>query len=250
MNKINIINSIFFPRRYHLKKDEKDYMLEVEPGVKIGARLFLKDKSYDNIIFFHGNGEIAQEYDSIADIYAKFDCNLIVVDYRGYGLSEGTPNKENLLLDAVKSFDSILRLIRKEGYNGKVLVMGRSLGSASACQIISKRSKHIDGCIIESGFVTEYDLFELMGLNPERVGFTLADGFNNLEKIKQHNRPLLIIHAKEDHIVPLSQGELAYESAQSKNKNIFIVEGANHNDIMYRAKDDYFVKIRTFIDSI
>ena len=110
MNKSELFNSIFFPRPSFIEKDEKDHLVDVENEVQVGTRFFLKDKKYPNILFFHGNAELAQEYDEIGNIFNQYNCNFIVSDYRGYGLSNGTPTKDNLHLDAnivfsyVKSF--------------------------------------------------------------------------------------------------------------------------------------------------
>ena len=249
-DKNSIINSIFFPRKSGIQKDQNDHLVSVENDIEVGVRFFLKDASFDNIVFFHGNAELAQEYGDIAKIYSQYNCNFIVADYRGYGLSCGTPTKENLLTDAVKVFAYIKSHLESLSYDGKTLVMGRSLGSASAWEIVSKSENSIDGCIIESGFATEYDLLDLMGVSPESIDFSLEDGFGNLGKIKKYEKPLLIIHADLDHIIPLKQGQLAHDSALSENKKIFIVENADHNNIIYQIKEEYFKLIRSFIDSI
>ena len=126
--------------------------------------------------------------------------------------------------------------------------MGRSLGSASACEIISKREEFIDKCIIESGFATEYPLLELLNINPDSISYKPEDGFNNLEKISSYTKPLYIIHADLDEIIPLSQAELLFMSCKSKIKDLFIVNGANHNNVIYMARQNYFSKIKSFID--
>ena len=71
-----------------------------------------------------------------------------------------------------------------------------------------------------------------------------------MKKISKYSKPLLIIHAENDHIVPLSQARLAFNSALSENKKILVVESANHNNIIYCLRDKYFKDIRVFIDSI
>ena len=76
------------------------------------------------------------------------------------------------------------------------------------------------------------------------------DGFENLKKVRKYSKPLLIIHAENDHIVPLSQARLTFDSALSENKKILVVESANHNNIIYCLKNKYFEDIRTFINSI
>ena len=92
INKKEIINSIIYPRKSYKERDEKDHLISVSESVKVGVRFFLKDKTFDNILFFHGNAELAQEYDDIASLYHQRNCNFIVADYRGYGLSNGEPN--------------------------------------------------------------------------------------------------------------------------------------------------------------
>ena len=78
IDKQKILNSFFFPRKSHLEKDSKDYLINVEKDIFVGTRFFLKNKLFDNIIFFHGNGEISKEYDDIAALYHHFNINIIV----------------------------------------------------------------------------------------------------------------------------------------------------------------------------
>ena len=127
--------------------------------------------------------------------------------------------------------------------------MGRSLGSASAAHISYKRDS-FDGCIIESGFATEYPLLRLMGINAEHINFDLSDGFENLKKFKSYTKPLLVIHADLDNIVPLSQAEMIMIESNSPVKDIYTVKGADHNNILYMASDFYFKKIKSFIDML
>ena len=244
-----LINSIFFPRSTS-SKDQDDHLIKVEDDTSVGIRFFIKDKSYTNILFFHGNGEIAQEYTDIATFFHDFNMNLIVADYRGYGLSGGSPTKENLHNDSLIIFDYVYKYLNDNQYTNKLIVMGRSLGSASAAHIIYNREDKIDGCIIESGFVTEYCLFTLMNINPNDISFNLSDGFENLKKFKKYKKPLLIIHADLDDIVPVSQADMLLLESSSNQKDLFRVDGANHNNIIMISREHYFMKIRDFIESI
>ena len=127
--------------------------------------------------------------------------------------------------------------------------MGRSLGSASAWEILSKRTNSVDACIIESGFATEYCLLSLMNISPDVISFKLSDGFENLKKIKDYNKPLLIIHADLDDIIPISQADMIFVESSSQKKNMFRVDGANHNNIIMISREHYFSKIRDFIEN-
>ena len=113
------------------------------------------------------------------------------MDYQGYGLSSGVPNIENLHCDANTAFLYIKDYLNRNKYIGKIFIMGRSLGSASAFEIINQHSDKIDGCIIESGFATEIPLLSLMNINPEDIDFKLEDGFQNLSKFKNYKKSVV-----------------------------------------------------------
>ena len=125
--------------------------------------------------------------------------------------------------------------------------MGRSLGSASACEIISKRFDEVDKCIIESGFATALPILDLFNITPESFNYNSEDGFQNLDKIKKYKKPIYFIHADKDGIIPFSEAELMLEESASKNKELFVVKGADHNNIIMMIRDKYFENIRHFI---
>ena len=250
IDKENLIKSIFYPRKSSAPIDEKDHLVNVAPGIKIGIRLFIKDKNAPTILYFHANAEITNEYDDFATIYHQYGINLIVAGYRGYGHSTGNPNKDNLLHDALIIFEYVKNYLIDNSISGSLIIMGRSLGSAAAAHIISKKINDLDGCIIESGFATEIPLLSLMNINPTDIDFKLEDGFDNLIKFKEYVKPLLVIHAELDDIIPLSQADMIMIETMSENKKIFKVEGAGHNNIISVAREHYFANIRDFIENI
>ena len=245
-----LLNSIFFPRPSYKAEDENDHLVEVEDNVHVSVRSFLKDKKFPTILFFHGNAELSSEYDDIASCYHQQDLNFIVADYRGYGLSTGKPNKNNLHKDSIEIFKFFDSFLKDSDYNNKKIIMGRSLGSASAAEIISKYENTIDGCIIESGFATELPLMEILGLNPKKINYRPEDGFENHRKLSNFEGPLFVIHAQEDHIIPLNEAELVYNDSVSKKKELWIINNANHNNILIHAGRDYFRRVKMFIDTI
>ena len=92
------------------------------------------------ILYFHGNGEIASDYDTIAPFYTRLGITLFVVDYRGYGLSDGTPvghDADRRRLDGASARTrSCWRAVGVAA--GALFVMGRSLGSAAALEIVDR----------------------------------------------------------------------------------------------------------------
>ncbi len=83
----------------------RDVMIPVEPDVSIGARYHIFDKQGASILFFHGNGEIVEDYEDIAFLYSRLNLNFLPVDYRGYGHSTGRPSVSAMLRDAHIVFD-------------------------------------------------------------------------------------------------------------------------------------------------
>ena len=248
MNFKDIYSLVFLHRQSTGDPKENDFFVEVEGNIKVALRVYLRDKSFDNILFFHGNGEICEEYDFIGEMFNKFDLNFIVSDFRGYGFSNGVSNRENLHSDSLKIFDYLSNYLLTNGYSRPISVMGRSLGSASACHIIANRIDEIKCCVIESGFSTEEFFFDLF--NVAANNYEVKNGFENLRKISNFNKPLYIIHADNDHIVPLSNGNNLYDMCPSPDKKRLIVKNANHNNIIMILKDKYFMNIKNFIYGI
>ena len=251
MNNHNqLLNSIFFPRPTFKPKDENDHLVEVEKNIYVSVRFFLKDTNYPTILFFHGNAELSNEYDEIASYYNKFEMNFIVADYRGYGLSSGSPTKDNLHSDSKKIFSYVHSYLIENNYLNKKIIMGRSLGSASASEIMFNKKIDLDGCIIESGFGTETPLMNILNINPEDIGYKTKHGFENLKKISNYDGPLFIIHAEQDDIIPLDEAKLMYNNSKSKQKELWVIDNANHNNILIHSQNQYFIRIKEFIDKL
>ena len=114
---INILNSfLFHPRKAAESLGENDMLIPVNENSKVGVRFHLVNPKAPNILFFHGNGEIAPEYDDIASIYNQREINFIIADFRGYGFSNGTPNAENTQLDAHHILDFVLNSLSSKSY--------------------------------------------------------------------------------------------------------------------------------------
>ena len=245
--KNEILNSIFYPRTSQVVRTNNDHILKIENNIGIGISFYIKNPNNHNLLFFHGNAELAQEYKEIGSTFNTYGVNLIVADYRGYGLSSGIPTINNLKTDSLKIFEYVFTYLKDNNFRENINVMGRSLGSASALHIASSVKHEIFGCIIESGFATEYPLFNLLGYDYKSIGFLLSDGFENLRKIKKYKKPLLVIHAENDHIVPYAEGEKLFKSSISKEKDLFKVINAHHNNIIMRMNNKYFELILNFI---
>lgn len=244
-----VLQHIFHPRgeKEYRTITEKDFMIPVEEGVEIGACFHMVDNQAPTILFFHGNGEIVSDYDDLGKFYNRMGINFLVVDYRGYGRSSGTPSVSAMMKDCHMILEFVQNYLKKANCSTPLTVMGRSLGSASALALAAQEVPGFQNLIIESGFAYAGPLLKVLGIDPAAIGFQEGMGFENIEKIKIWKGATLIIHAEFDHIIPFSDGEALYKACGSENKNFIKIFGANHNDIFLKGLDIYMDGINTFL---
>jgi len=229
---------------------QKDILIPVEKDIAIGARFHMAQKSGGNIIFFHGNGEIVADYDEMGTVFNQMGLNLLAVDYRGYGRSSGKPTVTAMMRDCHVIFEFAQKWLQQNEFIGPIILMGRSLGSASVLELAANYRNVIDGLIVESGFALAGPLLQLIGINLDELGFKEEKGFRNIDKIKKFDKPTLIIHAEFDHIIPFLDGQALYDACPSADKTLLKIPGANHNDIFMRGLQEYLTAVKKIVETI
>jgi len=250
LDRPEILMYLFHPRpefgRSVSASGHKDFMIPVEADIAVGARLHVAGKSACNILFFHGNGEIVADYDDFGRMMNQLGINFLAVDYRGYGRSTGQPTVTAMMRDCHMTFDFVKKWLQKNDYPGPLVLMGRSLGSASVLELAMHYAAGIDGLIVESGFAYAGPLLALLGIDIAEIGFKEDKGFGNIDKIHAFTKPTLIIHAEADHIIPFSDGEALFEACSATDKTFLKISGADHNDIFMRGLKDYMAAVTKF----
>lgn len=222
-----------------------DLLVPVDDGVVVGVRLHIGDHGHPNILFFHGNGEIAADYDELGPIYNRIGINFLAADYRGYGCSTGTPTTTAMMRDCHTLFSHATGWLDRHGFQGPLIVMGRSLGSASAIEIAHAHPNQISGLILESGFATVAPLLQRLGIDPSSFGFRDDEEsiFRHIEKISRWRKPLLVIHGQFDHIIPFSDGQALFDACPSTSKRLLRIPGADHNNLFLHGLEDYLAAV-------
>ncbi|MEM2934111.1 MAG: alpha/beta hydrolase [Methanocellales archaeon] len=222
--------------------------MEIAEGTRIGYGLWRKSRSSPTILYFHGNGETPGDYSEIANFYNQRNINLFVASYRGYGLSTGSPTITSLLRDSHSILREFKKIIEKEGFEKKLFLMGRSLGSIPAMELAYHHQMEFSGIIIESGLANNFRRWWRY-LKPRDREFILNENGEFLNKVKARaiKIPALIIHGEYDSIIPYSEGKELYENLASKDKKLLIIPGADHNDLMTEL---YFKAIEEFIAKV
>ena len=246
-----ILRTLFYPRRDMPALPPPGVRLvavEVEPGLTVGGRLYPAGPEAPAILYYHGNGEIAADYDGgIAPLYTQMGITLLVMDYRGYGRSDGTPTARNLLADAVAVFDAVGTVFEENGRApAQLYAMGRSLGSAAAIEAALHAGEQLAGLIIESGFADTFALLARLGLRIQGVDEE-RHGFGNPAKMERITMRTLIIHGQADVLIPASDGQELHRRCAAPDKRLVLIPGAGHNDLMMVGMSQYFGAVRMFV---
>jgi len=245
----HVLQIMFYPRRDFpgspSTSDASVHLVDVGEDISIGCRFYRIGPNAPNILYFHGNGEIASDYDPIAPQYNRRKINLFVADYRGYGISGGHPTATNMIRDAHKVFQGFKEILEETGMTGPLFLMGRSLGSASAIELALHYQGEAKGLIVESGFSDALGLLSRFGVTVKAAREEI--GTFNLKKIRAISIPTLIIHSQYDHIIPVDEGIQLHNVSGAKEKELVIIPNANHNDLMVVGMDQYFKAIEKFV---
>jgi hypothetical protein len=225
-----------------------EHDIPVGEGVAIAGRFHLPaEKSAANLIFFHGNGELVADYDEMGALFVERGLGFVVTDYRGYGWSTGEPSVTAMLEDSRVIFDYVKKRLGAEGRTGPLVVMGRSLGSAAALELAASRPDELAGIIIESGFANTGPLLSSLGIDVDALGITEETGFGNRFKIREYTKPVLILHAQNDQVIPISEAADLHAECGAAGKELQMIPGAGHNDILQVTGSMYYEVISRFV---
>ncbi|MEJ2142371.1 MAG: alpha/beta hydrolase [Gammaproteobacteria bacterium] len=200
-------------------------------------------KSKQVILFFHGNGgNISHRGDSLK-IFHDLGLNVLIIDYRGYGMSEGELSEQGIYTDARAAWKY---LQEKLGYKtSDIIIFGRSLGGAVAAKLSSQVKPR--ALILESTFSSVRDMASRA--LPVVSNFVyLRFGFNTESTIKRVTAPVLVVHSPDDEIIPYYLGQKVFNSANTP-KYFYQLRGG-HNDGFIQSMPGYREMLRTFIESL
>jgi len=193
------------------------------------------------LLFFHGNaGNISHRGDSIA-IFHRLGLNVFIIDYRGYGRSQGSPSEQGLYRDAAASWRY---LTETRGFDpGEVVLFGRSLGGAVAAQLAS--TVQPGGLILESTLSSARDFARSVFPLLSRL-VVVRYGFDTVRSVVLVHCPVLVLHSPDDEIMPFALGEKVYAAA-GQPKRLVKLHG-DHNGGFLLSQPGYQRELGAFIN--
>ena len=195
------------------------------------------------MLFFHGNGgNISHRGDSLY-IFHKLKLNVLIIDYVGYGESEGVPSEQGLYQSADAAWEF---LVSTKGIKEKnIIIFGRSLGGAVAVDLASRVKA--GAVVLESTFTSVRDMVKIAF--PRLSYFIyLRYSFDSMSKIKKFTSPLLLIHSPDDNVIPFELGVKLFQTATVEKK--FLQLRGGHNDGFMQSISIYMPQLRTFSQSL
>jgi fermentation-respiration switch protein FrsA (DUF1100 family) len=188
-------------------------------------------------LFLHGNaGNVTHRMDKIKRLTAA-GIGVLVLDWRGYGRSEGWPTESGLRKDARAAYEHL----RRSGFGGDQIVLyGESLGTTVATLLAAE--VQCAGLVLEAPFP---NVQSVAGKVLPVLGPLLVRGYDAGSVISRIKAPKLFIHGDRDEVIDLELGRRLYTKA-AQPKEFWLVKGAGHNDIAEVAGDQYTEKLREF----
>ena len=178
-----------------------------------------KDHPAPVVIFAHGNGELIDFWPQELNRFNEMGIGLLLVEYPGYGRSEGKPSEASISETFLTAYDLISKKSKVDPE--RIILFGRSLGGGAVCIIASNRPS---AAIILMSSFTSVTAFALRYLAPK---FLVRDPFDNLSVVKSYPNPILIIHGNRDEVIPYRHGRTLYQAARSAK---MITYQSGHND--------------------
>ncbi|XP_072200699.1 protein ABHD13 isoform X1 [Excalfactoria chinensis] len=202
------------------------------------------------IIYFHGNaGNIGHRLPNALLMLVNLKVNLILVDYRGYGKSEGEASEEGLYVDSEAVLDYVMT--RSDLDKTKVFLFGRSLGGAVAINLASENSHRISAIMVENTFLSiPHMASTLFSFFPMRYLplWCYKNKFLSYRKISQCRMPSLFISGLSDQLIPPVMMKQLYELSPARTKRLAIFPDGTHNDTW--QCQGYFTALEQFIKEV
>jgi len=220
---------LFFPQKLN-----KDYQFNFDTNFEeiniksfdstiLNGLLFKVDSSKGVIFYLHGNAGSLQTWGKVAKTYTDLGYDVFMLDYRGYGKSEGQNKSEKQVF---KDVEVAYQTVRKRYAENKIIILGYSIGTGLATKIASEHSPKL--LILQAPY---YSMVDMMNKNyPILPTFILKYRFETNQYITKCKAPIVIFHGNIDEVIDYNSS-INLSSLFKKNDKLIILKEQGHNDI-------------------
>ncbi len=217
--------------------------MRTDDGVRIHGWWVPHETARATALFFHGNaGNISHRLDTLAILH-ELSIATLIIDYRGFGQSEGSPDEHGTYADARAA---LAWLEERPGIDpARIFYFGRSLGGGVATELAVGTPPA--ALILESTFTSVPDLAAELYPLP-LIGRLTRIGYDNLSRLAKISAPLLVVHSPQDEIIPFSMGRRLFEGAEEP-KTFLEIRGS-HGDGFYLTGPPYLAGLDRFLTGV
>eukprot|EP01114_Cavostelium_apophysatum_P015148 TRINITY_DN4069_c0_g2_i1.p1 TRINITY_DN4069_c0_g2~~TRINITY_DN4069_c0_g2_i1.p1 ORF type:complete len:493 (-),score=95.54 TRINITY_DN4069_c0_g2_i1:34-1512(-) len=242
------------PADYGLSVYE-DVDLTTRDGLKIyGWFIKRREQSHEapTILYLHGtlysdgDGEnMSHHLENVSQLIQALDCNVFMLDYRGYGKSQGYPTEKGVSSDAQAALDFLNA--RRDIDRRKIFIYGVGLGGAVAINLLRDNPEKVRGLIVENTFTSVADVMKVLYPSYFRLSFLVRDKWQNAEKLKSTvgDFPALFVSGQAT-LATRSMMEDLFEVCKSSKKEIARIPNGDHKDTWIQK--DYLEHLKSFFE--
>jgi len=218
------------PAQYGLN-DFSEVKIPTEDGAEISGWFKKAEKPGKVVLFFYGNADSLQNYPDFFKKLSDAGYTVLGLNYRGYAGTKGKPTETNLYEDG----KAAIKFLSQYDEQKNIIFAGRSLGTGVAVEMAAHHK--LKGLVLISPYTSMTNIAgEIYWYMP--VKYLARYKFASIDKIAQVKEPILIIHGRQDKLIPLAHAERLLAAATSR-KELRIYENDDHNDVdMNRVGDD------------
>ncbi len=221
----------------------EDLTFRSSDGLRLSAWYIPSDVSKGSVIVLHGNARnMSSDLDAVK-MFHGLGYHVLIVDYRGYGKSKGSPDEQGTYRDAEAAWDWLL-LSKKESPD-RIVLCGRSLGAAIAAELASHNTPR--ALILEAAFTSLPDAAQ--GLYPYfPVKLLSRYHYDTLEKLNRIRCPILVVHSRDDELIPFRHAQRLYAAVSGKKG--FIELGGLHKGGYKPTLGKYQQGVKQFLEAL
>ncbi len=219
--------------------DVEDVYLTTSDGTRVHGWWCPGQGADGALLYLHGNaGNLSHRYDIVTELRDQLGVSVLIVDYPGYGKSEGSPSESGCYATAEAAYDWLTK--ERKIAPAKVILFGKSMGGGVAVELASRRDHR--ALVLVKTFTSMPDVGA--GLYPWLpVRWLMRNRFDSMARIGQCRRPVFFAHGTTDSLIPFALGKELYEAA-NEPKRFLTLPGADHNDPLPAV---FFADLKKFL---
>jgi fermentation-respiration switch protein FrsA (DUF1100 family) len=228
---------IFQPHQASYRDTAEIRKITTRNGKRISALYLAAPAARFTLLVSHGNAEDLGDDQPWYDDLRAAGFNVLAYDYEGYGTSEGTPSEAAAYRDEQAAYDYLTGTLHLPP--SQIVVYGRSVGTGPAVELASREP--VGGLILQSPFLSAFRVLTHWPILP-------LDRFPSYRRIGRVKCPVLIMHGRQDEVIPFYHGARLFELARDPKRNLWV--NAHHNDFNMVARTEYLAAVREFAASL